>query len=170
MKKIAFLDRDGTINKEYPDEMWKYIDTPELLDNTIQGLKIIKDLGYEFIILTNQNLIADGIITYIQYEDYNKKLINILKENGIDLLKIYFCPHNNLDNCNCKKPKTGMIDMALKDFKIDISNSFYVGDSYSDYKLAKKFNLNFYGIKGKNDDEIFKYNNLLDIATKFRKM
>ena len=170
MKKIAFLDRDGTINKEYPDEMWKYIDTPELLDNTIQGLKIIKDLGYEFIILTNQNLIADGIITYIQYEDYNKKLINILKENGIDLLKIYFCPHNNLDNCNCKKPKTGMIDMALKDFEIDISNSFYVGDSYSDYKLAKKFNLNFYGIKGKNDDEIFKYNNLLDIATKFRKM
>ncbi len=170
MKKIAFLDRDGTINKEYPDEMWKYIDTPELLDNTIQGLKIIKDLGYEFIILTNQNLIADGIITYKQYEDYNKKLINILKENGIDLLKIYFCPHNNLDNCNCKKPKTGMIDMALKDFEIDISNSFYVGDSYSDYKLAKKFNLDFYGIKGKNDDEIFKYNNLLDIATKFRKM
>ena len=44
MKKIAFLDRDGTINKEYPDEMWKYIDTPKLLDNTIQGLKIIKDL------------------------------------------------------------------------------------------------------------------------------
>ena len=170
MKKIAFLDRDGTINKEYPDEMWKYIDTPELLDNTIQGLKIIKDLGYEFIILTNQYLIADGIITYKQYEDYNKKLINILKENGIDLLKIYFCPHNNLDNCNCKKPKTGMIDMALKDFEIDISNSFYVGDSYSDYKLAKKFNLDFYGIKGKNDDEIFKYNNLLDIATKFRKM
>ena len=55
-----------------------------------------------------------------------------------------------------------MIDAALKDFNIDIMNSFYIGDSYSDYKLAKKFNLKFYGIKGKNNDDIFKYNNILE--------
>lgn len=164
MQKIVFLDRDGTISKEYLDDEWKYIDTPELLNNTIEGLKKIKDLGYKMIILTNQNLIADGIITYKQYEDYNNKLINYLKENDIDILKTYCCPHNNMDNCNCKKPKTGMIDMCLKEFEIDLSNSFYVGDSYSDYELAKKFNLRFYGIKWKNDDKIFKYEDLLDVA------
>ena len=64
MQKIVFLDRDGTISKEYPDDEWKYIDTPELLNNTIEGLKKIKDLGYKMIILTNKNLIADRIITY----------------------------------------------------------------------------------------------------------
>ena len=164
MQKIVFLDRDGTISKEYLDDAWKYIDTPELLNNTIEGLKKIKDLGYKMIILTNQNLIADGIITYKQYEDYNNKLINYLKENDIDILKTYCCPHNNMDNCNCKKPKTGMIDMCLKEFEIDLSNSFYIGDRYSDYELAKKFNLRFYGIKGKNNDKIFKYEDLLDVA------
>ena len=165
MKKIAFLDRDGTISKEYPDEEWRYVNNPILLNNTIEGLKVIRDLGYEIIIITNQNLIADKIITYGQYEDYSNKLINILKENGINILKTYYCPHNDLDNCNCKKPKTGMIDKSLEDFDIDLSNSFYIGDSYSDFELANKFNLKFYGIKGQNDDKIFKYLDLLDVVS-----
>jgi D-glycero-D-manno-heptose 1,7-bisphosphate phosphatase len=169
MKKIVFLDRDGTISKEYPDEEWRYIKEPILLENNIEGLKMIRDLGYEMIILTNQNLIADKIITYEQYEDYSNKLIKILNDNGINILKTYYCPHNDLDNCNCKKPKTGMIDNSLKDFDIDLNNSFYVGDSYSDYKLANKFNLKFYGIKGQNNDEIFKYSDLLDVASNLNK-
>ena len=169
MKKIVFLDRDGTISKEYPDEEWRYVKEPILLENNIEGLKIIRDLGYEMIILTNQNLIADKIITYEQYEDYSNKLIKILNDNGINILKTYYCPHNDLDNCNCKKPKTGMIDNSLKDFDIDLNNSFYVGDSYSDYELANKFNLKFYGIKGQNNDEIFKYNDLLEVASNINK-
>jgi len=164
MKKIAFLDRDGTISKEYSDEEWKNINTPILLNNTIKGLKIIKDLGYDIIILTNQNLIADGIISYKQYEDYNNKLISILEENNISILKTYCCPHNDLDNCNCKKPKTGMIDLCLDEYNIDLSNSLYIGDSYSDYNLSKKFNIRFYGIKGKNNDKIFRYRDLFEIA------
>ena len=164
MKKIAFLDRDGTISKEYSDEEWKNINTPILLNNTIKGLKIIKDLGYDIIILTNQNLIADGIISYKQYEDYNNKLISILEDNNISVLKTYCCPHNDLDNCNCKKPKTGMIDLCLDEYNIDLTNSLYIGDSYSDYNLSKKFNMRFYGIKGKNNDKIFRYRDLLEIA------
>ena len=90
MKKIAFLDRDGTISKEYSDDEWKNINTPVLLNNTIKGLKIIKDLGYDIIVLTNQNLIADGIISFKQYEDYNNKLISILEDNNISILKTYY--------------------------------------------------------------------------------
>ena len=56
-----------------------------------------------------------------------------------------------------------MIDNALKDYDIDLANSFYIGDSYSDYELAKKFNLDFYGIKGRNNDDIFKYENIDEI-------
>ena len=143
MKKIAFLDRDGTISKEYSDEEWKNINTTILLNNTVKGLKIIKDLGYDIIVLTNQNLIADGIISFKQYEDYNNKLICILEDNNISILKTYCCPHNDLDNCNCKKPKTGMIDLCLDEYNIDLSNSLYIGDSYSDYNLAMKFNIRF---------------------------
>ena len=164
MKKIVFLDRDGTISKEYSDDEWKSINTPVLLNNTVKGLKIIKDLGYDIIVLTNQNLIADGIISFKQYEDYNNKLICILEDNNISILKTYCCPHNDLDNCNCKKPKTGMIDLCLDEYNIDLTNSLYIGDSYSDYNLSKKFNIRFYGIKGKNNDKIFRYRDLLEVA------
>ena len=164
MKKIVFLDRDGTINKDYPDKEWAFIKEPELLSNTIEGLKNIQSKGYEFIIITNQYIISDGIITIEQYNKFQNKLLNILKENGINILKTYYCPHNDFDNCNCKKPKTGMIDMALKDFDIDISKSYYVGDSNSDYELAKKFNISFYGIKGLNNNDIFKYQSLYEVA------
>ena len=95
-------------------------------------------------------------------------MIKILKSNGIDILKTYFCPHNDYDNCTCKKPKIGLIDMAIKDFDIDIKNSIYIGDSLSDYELSKKFNLDFYGIKGINNDEIFKYSNLREVARKVK--
>lgn len=163
--KIAFLDRDGTISKEYPDEEWKDVSEPILLEGSLEGLKLIKELGYKIIIVTNQGLISKGIITEEMYEDYTNKLINVLKENNIDILKIYHCPHRSIDNCNCKKPKTGMIDKALEDFDIDLSKSIYIGDSYSDYELANKFNLDFYGIKGRNNDEIFKYIDLVDVVS-----
>ena len=163
MKKIAFLDRDGTISKEYSDNEWKTITMPLLLNGTIEGLKTIIKNGYEIIILTNQPLISDGVITEEQFKKYNDKLIEILSQNDISILKTYYCPHNDKDNCNCKKPKTGMIDAALKDYNIDIKNSIYIGDSYSDYNLAKKLNINFFGIKGKNNDDIFKYENIYEI-------
>ena len=169
MIKVAFLDRDGTINKDYDDNVWKNINNPEILDGNIEGLKKIKYYGYIIIIITNQYIIADGIISKKQYQDFNLKLIKLLKKEGIDIIQIYYCPHNDFDKCNCKKPKTGMIDAALKDFNIDIMNSFYIGDSYSDYKLAKKFNLKFYGIKGKNNDDIFKYNNILEVINEREK-
>ena len=162
-EKIAFLDRDGTINKDYLDNEWKYVKEPELLTGTIKGLKLIQEYNYKIIIITNQYIIADGIITLEQYKTFNEKLINILKQNGIEILKVYCCPHNDLDNCNCKKPKTCMIDRALNDFEIDLSNSFCVGDNYSDYELSQKFNLDFYGIKGINNNNIFKYNSLYDV-------
>ena len=167
--KVAFLDRDGTINKDYDDNDWKHINNPEILDGNIEGLKKLKYYGYEIIIITNQYIISDGIISEQQYEDFNRKLIESLKNEGIDILKIYYCPHNDLDKCNCKKPKTGMIDNALNDFDIDLAKSFYIGDDYNDYELAKKFGLDFYGIKGKNKDNIFKYTNILEVINEIEK-
>ena len=92
MIKVAFLDRDGTINKDNNDNDWKYINHPEILDGNIEGLKKIKYYGYEIIIITNQYIIADGIISEQQYKAFNHKLIKLLKKEGIDILKIYYCP------------------------------------------------------------------------------
>ena len=92
--KIAFLDRDGTIIKDYPDEKWREIKEPEFLEGSIEGLKRLKEMGYDFIIITNQYLINDGIISLNDYQQFTGKFLKKLKEENIDILKIYFCPHN----------------------------------------------------------------------------
>jgi D-glycero-D-manno-heptose 1,7-bisphosphate phosphatase len=144
--KVAFIDRDGTINKDYSDEKWKDIRTPELLDGSIDGMKLLLSKGYKIIIITNQYIISDGIISLDDYQLFTNNLLHILEINNIDILKIYYCPHNDEDGCKCRKPKPGMIEKALEEFDIDMSSSIYCGDSECDYLLAKHFHLPFYGI------------------------
>ena len=167
--KIAFLDRDGTIIKDYPDEKWREIKGPEFLEGSIEGLKRLKEMGYDFIIITNQYLINDGIISLNDYQQFTGKFLKKLKEENIDILKIYFCPHNEKDHCHCKKPKPGMIEQAKKDFLIDMNNSIYIGDSQVDYLLAKHFNLTFYGINY-HDDNVKSYHSILDISKQIKKI
>lgn len=167
--KIAFLDRDGTIFKDYPDEKWREIKEPEFLEGSIEGLKRLKEMGYYFIIITNQYLINDGIISLNDYQQFTGKFLKKLKEENIDILKIYFCPHNEKDHCHCKKPKPGMIEQAKKDFLIDMNNSIYIGDSHVDYLLAKHFNLTFYGINY-HDDNVKSYHSILDISKQIKKI
>ena len=167
--KIAFLDRDGTIIKDYPDEKWREIKGPEFLEGSIEGLKRLKEMGYDFIIITNQYLINDGIISLNDYQQFTGKFLKKLKEENIDILKIYFCPHNEKDHCHCKKPKPGMIEQAKKDFLIDMNNSIYIGDSHVDYLLAKHFDLTFYGINY-HDDNVKSYHSILDISKQIKKI
>ena len=167
--KIAFLDRDGTIIKDYPDEKWREIKEPEFLEGSIEGLKRLKEMGYYFIIITNQYLINDGIISLNDYQQFTGKFLKKLKEENIDILKIYFCPHNEKDHCHCKKPKPGMIEQAKKDFLIDMNNSIYIGDSQVDYLLAKHFNLTFYGINY-NGDNVKSYRSILEISKQIKKI
>lgn len=167
--KIAFLDRDGTLIKDYPDEKWREIKEPEFLEGSIEGLKRLKEMGYDFIIITNQYLINDGIISLNDYQQFTGKFLKKLKEENIDILKIYFCPHNEKDHCHCKKPKPGMIEQAKKDFLIDMNNSIYIGDSHVDYLLAKHFNLTFYGINY-NGDNVKSYRSILEISKQIKKI
>lgn len=91
--KVAFLDRDGTINRDYPDEEWRHIKEPEILPGSIQGMKYIVNHGYEIIIVTNQYIIGEGVISHDQYNDFNSKLLLELSENGVNIRDIFHCPH-----------------------------------------------------------------------------
>lgn len=145
--KIAFLDRDGTINLDYPDEEWKNIKEPIILDRAIEGMRALIDMGYKIIIITNQYIIGDEIISLKQYEDFTSKLLKKLNDNGVEILDIFFCPHSKNENCDCCKPKTGMLEQALRKYPdINLEKSFYCGDSKSDLEFAKSCNLKFYGI------------------------
>lgn len=149
--KVAFVDRDGTIIKDYEDEKWKSVIEPEFLDGALEALKEIRNKGYEIIIITNQYLINDGIISLSQYEEFTNKLIRELNKNNIDILDIFFCPHSKRENCNCFKPKIGLIKMALNKYsKIDLNSCFVVGDALCDVELGSRLGIKTFGINVKS--------------------
>ncbi len=135
MQKAIFLDRDGVINleKEY---LYK-IEEFEFMDGVFSSLRYLQNLGYKLFIITNQSGIARK---YYSLADFNKLTLWMLekfKENSITISQVELCPHMEEDNCLCRKPKIGMIDKILKNHKIDLENSWLIGDKSSDIKCAK---------------------------------
>jgi len=135
------LDRDGVINKEV--NYLHNIDEFEFTIDCIEGLRRIRDLGYEIIIITNQAGIARGFYSEEHYHILTDWYRAILKDNGIDILDIFYCPHHPSGNvkefsrhCYCRKPSPGMIDQACAKYPIDLMNSILVGDKNSDMYAA----------------------------------
>lgn len=151
--KVAYLDRDGTISYDYPKEKWPEINHLKLIPGSIEALLKLQEDGYALIIVTNQHIIGEGIITEDKYHQVHDELISKLKDHGINILKTFYCPHSKAENCNCLKPKPGMIEAALKLYpEIDLNKSLYFGDRMADLLLAEHFNLPIYFInKEKND-------------------
>lgn len=145
--KVAFVDRDGTIVKDYPDEEWRGRIRPEILDGSISGLQYLQARGYRIIIITNQYIIGEGYITENEYEDFTRELLRILKENDVGILDIFHCPHARGQSCSCCKPSPGLILQAIRKYPIDLKSSIFIGDSVADKEIAQYFDLPFYGIR-----------------------
>ena len=137
MNKAVFLDRDGIINVERKD----YVKTVEefvLIEGIFDAIKIINEKGYLVIIITNQSVINRGIIDIQKLKEIHEYFLKQATKNNAKIDGIYFCPHKPDENCECRKPKPGMILRALKDFQIDVKKSVMFGDSDKDIEAAKK--------------------------------
>ena len=145
-QKAVFIDRDGTINKDAGFLI--DIKDMEFIEGAAQAIKKINDSGYLAIVVTNQPVIARGDITFEQLQEINNKLETLLGKEGAYIDALYFCPHHTdkgftgerleyKTECNCRKPKTGMIEAACRDFNIDVSQSFMVGDSQRDVECGQ---------------------------------
>ncbi len=148
--KSVFLDRDGTIIKDYPDDTWAKIKEPEFLPNSIEGLRMMYKSGYRFIIVTNQYLINEGIISEDDYQSINKLMVKRLEKEGVEILDIFHCPHRQMENCDCFKPKTGLIKKAMAKYQsIDLKRTIMIGDSQNDLLLARNVQIPAYIVGNK---------------------
>ena len=130
VKKAIFLDRDGVINRKAADKDFvKNSDELFYLPKVKQIIGGFKKKGYLVIIISNQSGINRGTIKTENLEKINAKL---RKDFGID--GIYYCPHLPDENCACRKPKTGLIERAVRDFGIDVKSSWLIGDN--DFDIA----------------------------------
>lgn len=193
-KPAIFLDRDGTLNKMQFNEDIEQFDSPlvpsqlKLLPKTVSALRIMKSLGYILIVITNQPAAAKGKTTLRSLYEVNNRLRSILAEKNIYLDDVFICPHHPIGSpytkerflireCECRKPKAGLLNMAIKKFNIDIFNSYIVGDSFVDIITGKSVKMKtvFLGqykcdtcqfIKGHKPDYIF--SNLYEFASYLR--
>jgi D-glycero-D-manno-heptose 1,7-bisphosphate phosphatase len=133
--KAIFLDRDGVINIE-KNYLYK-VDDFEFIDGVFDALQYFQDLGYKLFIITNQSGINREYYTKKDFQYLTKWMLGEFKYRGINILDVQFCPHTQDENCNCRKPKTGMIDNILDKFDIDLENSWLIGDKNSDIMCAK---------------------------------
>ncbi len=166
MIKAIFLDRDGTLVKDFPDKEWSDIEHLEIFDDTIDALKKIpKD--FKLFIVTNQYLIDEGYITYSQFKDAHKEFIKKLSENSIDIEHTYYCPHTRNSNCGCCKPEPGMIQQCLVNYDIDMNNSYLVGNSVADIKLAQNVGLKSILVRDRVEgiEPTYRADNLLEIIS-----
>lgn len=144
-QKAFFLDRDGTINKYVG-----FLTSPEkfeLMPGVAEAIKIINKSGYLAIVVTNQPVIARGDCTWDELQTIHDKMETELGRAGAFVDAIYICPHHpdrGFDGerleykveCRCRKPKAGLLYIAAKDYNIDISQSYMIGDSSNDMKAG----------------------------------
>jgi D,D-heptose 1,7-bisphosphate phosphatase len=138
MNKVIFLDRDGVINK---DPEHGYVKSPEefeFIPGSLSAIKKLDAYGYEIIVISNQAGIAKGLYTEKDLEAVNKKMLSEIEEVGAKISNTYYCIHQEEDNCDCRKPKTGLFRQATEGKNINLENTFFIGDKRTDIEAGKK--------------------------------
>jgi len=135
--RVIFLDRDGVINKKpsYGDyvKTWQEF---EFLPGAIEAVKLLRDKGYRIFVVSNQAGIGRGLMTQQNLKDIHDKMIKEMESQGANIDGIYYCPHEISENCDCRKPKPGLLIRAAKENNIDLTKAVFIGDDEKDEKAG----------------------------------
>lgn len=142
----VFLDRDGTITREVG--YVNHVDRLQLEDAAAAGLKELQAHGLKLVVITNQSGAARGYFPVALIDVVNDRMGALLAAHGVTLDGVYYCPHHPTAGtpplrqaCDCRKPKTGMIEQAARDLDIDLTRSYLVGDKVHDIECAQNAGL-----------------------------
>ena len=143
MKKAVFLDRDGVILK-FVDHLYRKEDV-ELIPDSDNAIRLLNENDYLVVGVMNQPVVARGLCTLEEVEEINNYMLELLRQRGASMDKLYFCPHHPEagDNpeytrdCNCRKPKIGMLLEGKRYLGISLEDSYVIGDNTMDIKMGK---------------------------------
>jgi len=141
--KAVFLDRDGVLNREMGDYVCRFEDF-DVLDN-FGALKTLQDRGYLLLVATNQGGLAKGWYTGDELAKMHNHLLKTYREHGVEIRDIFYCPHHPdfTGDCDCRKPKPGLLLQGIEKYNIDPSLSYFIGDRERDMEAARAA-----GVKG----------------------
>jgi len=137
-RAAVFVDRDGTINVNAT--RGDFVKRPEdlrFLPGAARALRRLKEAGYLLVVYTNQSGVGRGVMTSADVDSVNARLAEVLAEAGAPLDGVYYCPHVDADDCECRKPKPGLLLRAASELGIDLSRSWGLGDGARDLEAAR---------------------------------
>jgi D-glycero-D-manno-heptose 1,7-bisphosphate phosphatase len=135
LRHAVFLDRDGTIIEEvgYLNHVSRF----RMFPFVAAAIHRLNDAGFPVIVVTNQSGVGRGYFPESLVHTVNELMTQQLAKAGAKIDAIYYCPHTSAENCSCRKPRTGMLDLAAHEHALDLQRSFVVGDRYGDMDLAR---------------------------------
>jgi D-glycero-D-manno-heptose 1,7-bisphosphate phosphatase len=134
LRPAVFLDRDGTIAEEvgYLNHACRFRMFPWVAG----ALQRLNEAGYPVVVVSNQSGVGRGYFPESLVHEVNQLMTQQLSKLGAKIDAIYYCPHTSVENCSCRKPRTGMLERAAREHALDLQRSFVVGDRHGDIELA----------------------------------
>jgi D-glycero-D-manno-heptose 1,7-bisphosphate phosphatase len=135
LKKVVFLDRDGTINRDSSDyiKSWEEF---EFLPGSLKAIQRLTASGFTTIIITNQSAVPRKLISVEHLDDMHRKMKQVVETNAGKIKDIFYCPHMPGEGCNCRKPEPGLVFQARRKYDVDLQTAVMVGDSAKDIECA----------------------------------
>ncbi len=142
-QRVLFLDRDGTLIEEPPDNQVDRLDKVRLVSGVIPALLVLRNHGYRFVMVSNQDGLGTDTFPERDFRACQEHMLALFESQEISFDQIFICPHRAEDNCECRKPRAGLLTRYLAATDVDLANSAVVGDRPTDLELAKRI-----GVRG----------------------
>lgn len=150
MGRAAFLDRDGVLNFRHPEDVMRYItrvEDFEILPGAAEAVGALVGAGWKVFVVSNQRGVSRGLVTPAELEKMHARFDAAARSHGGAPDAVYYCPHDLADDCECRKPRPGLLLRALREHPdIDLAESFMVGDTESDRRAAESAGVRFFSM------------------------
>ena len=140
-RRIVFVDRDGTLVEEPADEKVDRLEKIRLMPDVIPALRRIKEAGYAFVMVTNQDGLGTPALPQADFDRAHAFILDLFGSQGIEFEAVFICPHYERDRCDCRKPSIGLLTDFLATTALDRSRSYMIGDRTTDLEFARRLGI-----------------------------
>ncbi len=138
-QNFVLLDRDGVINQD-SDQYIKTPDEWQPLPGSLEAIALLNKHGYKVVVITNQSGLARSLYDLDTLEQIHAKMLRLCAQNHGKIEAIFYCPHHPDDDCTCRKPKPGLLEQFSSEFDVDLTNTYFIGDTLKDIQAARAVN------------------------------
>ncbi len=134
-RPTIFIDRDGVINQNRKEHVLNWSEF-QFIEGSKKALALLKQAGYQVVVVTNQATIERGLLTVAQLDQLHRQMANEIEMAGGQVTAVYYCPHRPEANCDCRKPRPGLLLEAASRFQIKLGDSWFIGDHLTDLEAG----------------------------------